>query len=78
MLLAEHDLEVVQRRMVRPQLPAHRLILRRDREQDQVVDRQHRPDQQGDADQQQLRLGGDCRSFIFAPSGRVIWRAASS
>jgi hypothetical protein len=58
-LLAEHDLEVAKRRMVRPQLAGERVLLRRDREQEQVVDRQQRPDRDGNADQKQLRLGDD-------------------
>src|SRR5215831_6820736 len=58
-LLAEHDLEVVQRGMVGPELARERRFLGRNREQEQMVDRQHRPDEHGDADQQQLRFGRD-------------------
>ena len=43
--------------MVRPELAREGRFLRRDGEQEQVIDRQHRPDEDRDADQQQLRLG---------------------
>ncbi len=57
MLLFEHDLEIVQGRMIRPQLAGERVLLRRDREQEHVVDRHHGPDEHGNADQEQPRLG---------------------
>ena len=56
MLLLENDFEIMQRRMIRPELAGERRLLRRDREQEKVIDRQHRPQQDGNADQQQLRL----------------------
>ena len=56
MLLAEHDLEIVQGRMIRPDLARERVLLRRDREQEHVVDRDHGPEEDRDADQQELRL----------------------
>ena len=59
MLLVEHDVEIVQRRMIGPQLARERVFLRRDREQEHVVDRHHGPDEHGNADQQQARLGAD-------------------
>ena len=59
MLLAEHALEIRERRVVGPELAAERGLLRRDREQEQVVDRQHRPQQHRDADEQQLGFVGD-------------------
>jgi hypothetical protein len=59
MLLVEHDLEIVQRRMRGPELSGERVLLRRDREQEHVVDRHHGPDEDGDADQQQLRFRSD-------------------
>jgi len=58
-LLAEHDLEVAQRRVVRPDRAREGGLLRRDGEHEQVVDRQQRPDQDGDADQEEPRLVGD-------------------
>ncbi|MGY3031264.1 hypothetical protein ACVIIV_000434 [Bradyrhizobium sp. USDA 4354] len=62
MLLLEHDLEIVERRMVRPQLARERVLLRGDREQEHVIDRDHRPQEDGNADQQEPRFGRD-----FAP-----------
>jgi hypothetical protein len=57
--LVEHDVEIVQRRMRGPQFAGECILLRRDREQEHVVDRHHGPDEHGDADQQQLRFGAD-------------------
>ncbi len=59
MLLVKDDREIMQRRMIRPELARERVLLRRDREQEHVIDRQHGPDEDGDADQQQARLGAD-------------------
>ncbi|MGY3652219.1 hypothetical protein ACVWW2_007510 [Bradyrhizobium sp. LM4.3] len=59
MLLLEHDFEVVQRRMIRPQFARERVLLRRDREQEHVIDRYHRPQEDGNADQEQPRFGRD-------------------
>ena len=59
MLLVEHDVEIMQRRMIRPELAGERILLRRDREQEHVVDRHHGPDQHGNADQQQARFNAD-------------------
>ena len=56
MLLLENDFEIMQRRMIRPELAGERRLLRRDREQEKVIDRQHRPQQDGNADQEQLRF----------------------
>jgi hypothetical protein len=62
-LLAEHDAEVVQGRMVGPELAGECGFLGRNREQEQVIDRQQGPDQHRNADQQEPRLGADlaCR-----------------
>src|ERR1700680_243018 len=68
-LLFEHHLEVMQRGIVRPQFAGERRFLRRDREQEQMVERQQRPDKHWNADQQQLSLGADGaerRQFHFA------------
>src|SRR6516162_147330 len=54
MLLAEHDGKVVQGRTRRPEIAGKRRILGRDGEQEQMVDREHRPYYERDADQQQL------------------------
>src|ERR1700731_2928529 len=59
MLLIKYNLEIVQRRMRGPQFSGKRILLRRDREQEHVIDRQHGPDEDGNADQQQARLGTD-------------------
>ncbi|MGY4425327.1 hypothetical protein ACVWY2_007776 [Bradyrhizobium sp. JR6.1] len=66
MLLVEHDREIMQRRMRRPQLAGERVLLRRDREYEHVVDRDHGPDEDRDADQQQLGFGAD-----FAEGGQL-------
>ena len=66
MLLVKHDMEIVQRRMGGPEFAGERVFLRRDREQEHVIDRQHGPDEHGNADQQQPRLGAD-----FAQGGEL-------
>jgi hypothetical protein len=45
--------------MRRPELSGERIFLRRDREQEHVIDRQHGPDEHRNADQQQACLGRD-------------------
>ena len=50
-LLIKHDLEIVQGRVRRPQLAREGVFLGRDREQEHVIDRQHGPDEHGNADQ---------------------------
>src|ERR1700731_1167840 len=59
MLLIKYNLEIVQRRMRGPQFSGKRIFLRRDREQEHVIDRQHGPDEHGNADQQKPCLGTD-------------------
>src|SRR4029450_13235614 len=59
MVLVEQYAEIVQRRMCRPQLARERVLLRRDREQEHVVDRHHGPDEHGNADQEQFCFGAD-------------------
>ena len=59
MLLPEDDAEVSQGRMIGPQLARETLVLGRQREQEHVVDRQQRPDDDRYADQQQLGLVDD-------------------
>src|SRR6266478_8102755 len=57
--LGEDDLEIAQRRMIGPQLAGESRILRRDGEQEKMVERQHRPQEDGNADQQQLGFRRD-------------------
>jgi YD repeat-containing protein len=59
MLLLEHDGEIVERRVVRPQIAGECRVFGRDREQHHVVDRRDRPQQHRNADQQQLGFGRD-------------------
>ena len=59
MLLVKHDVEIMQRRMIGPEFAGESVFLRRDREQEHVIDRQHGPDEHGNADQQQPRFGAD-------------------
>jgi hypothetical protein len=59
MLLVEYDAEIIQCRMRGPEFSCERVLLRRDREQEHVVDRHHGPDEHGDADQEQLCFGAD-------------------
>ena len=54
MLLGEDDLEVLQRRLVGPELAGQHRFLVGNREHEEVIDRQQRPDQDGDRDQEQL------------------------
>ena len=56
-LLPEHDLEIAQGRVVRPELARECVLLRRDREQHHVVDRQEGPGEDRDADEEELRVG---------------------
>src|SRR5207248_9171723 len=58
-LLAEHHAEVVQRRMVRPDPAGRHGLARRDRQHEQVIHRDHRPQEHRDADQDQSRLVED-------------------
>jgi hypothetical protein len=79
MLLVEHDPKIIQRRMIRPQLAGKRILLRRDREQEHVIDRDQRPDQHGNADQQQPRFGADFTEGWYSHrTGLFISRAVSS
>ena len=57
MLLSKDELEVAQGGIFRPQPAGCRLVSCRDRKQKHVVDRNHGPQKNRDADQQQLRLG---------------------
>ena len=57
MFLAEHGIEVLQRRVLRPQAPRGGRVAFRNGEQEQVVQRNQRPQQHRDAHQQQLGLG---------------------
>ena len=58
-LLGEHDLEIAQGRLGWPELAREGRVLRRNREQEHVVDRDQGPQQDRDADQQQPRLEAD-------------------
>ncbi len=58
-LLLEHDGKIVERRMVRPQIARESGFLRRDREQEHVINRQDGPQEDRDADQQQFGFGRD-------------------
>src|SRR5207253_7257075 len=58
-LLPKHDFEVMQGRMIGPELARERRLLGRDRKQKQMVDRYQRPEEHRNADQQQLRLRRD-------------------
>jgi hypothetical protein len=58
-ILSEHDGEIVERRVLRPQIAFEGGLLGRHREQHHVVDRRERPQQHGNADQQELGFGGD-------------------
>ena len=64
-LLLQHDGKIVQRRMIRPQVAREGGILRRYGEQHHVIDRQNRPQEDRDADQQQLRLGRNSARIHF-------------
>ena len=59
MVLVQHDLEIAERRVLRPEIAGESGVARRDREQEQVVYRQQGPYQDRDADEQKLRLARD-------------------
>src|SRR5216684_495621 len=77
MLLAENHREIVQGGMVGPQIAGEGGILGRDREQGQMIDRQHGPQQQRNADQQQLGLGCDAAEREFHFDSRFIMKNTS-
>ncbi len=57
--------------MIRPQLARERVLLRGDREQEHVVDRNHRPQEDGNTDQQQPRFDRDVAPGKFAYAGKL-------
>ena len=85
-LLLEHDLEIAEGRMARPELAREGRVLGRNREQEHVIDRNQGPQQDRDADQQQGRFGADAahelgaghfdsRFIMTKTSGRISGRA---
>jgi hypothetical protein len=79
MLLAEYNRKVVQGRMRGPEFAGEGVFLGRDREQKQMIDRNHGPDQHGHADQQQPRLDADlAQGWKLHRANLFIARAVSS
>ena len=55
-LLQEYELEILQRRILRPQAPREAAVLARNREQEHVINRHEGPQQDRNADQDQGRF----------------------
>src|SRR5207248_11476941 len=74
MVLAEHDDEVVQRGLRRPERAGECRIFRGNGEQKDVIDRQQRPQQDRDRDQPELGLSDEFTHRPSSAESRLIMK----